>query len=108
MATAVHTTHGRTAQLFHALSDEIRLKVIGLLQDGERCVCELTDALDITQPRLSWHLRTLKEAGVVTDRPEGRWVYYALHRETLEEAEALVAELKPSARRLPRRSSACC
>ena len=107
MATSARTDHTRTAQLFHALSDELRLDVIELLRDGERCVCELTDALDIAQPRLSWHLKTLKEAGLVTDRREGRWVYYALNRDAFEEAEAVLAGLKPSARRLPTRSSCC-
>jgi ArsR family transcriptional regulator, arsenate/arsenite/antimonite-responsive transcriptional repressor len=107
MATAVRTDYARAAQLFHALSDEIRLEVIDLLRDGERCVCELTDALDIAQPRLSWHLRALKEAGILNDRREGRWVYYSLARDTFEEAESVLSVLKPTARRLPTRSSCC-
>jgi ArsR family transcriptional regulator len=108
MATATRTDYTRAARLFHALSDEIRLEVIDLLRDGERCVCELTEALDIAQPRLSWHLRALKEAGVLTDRKEGRWVYYALARDTFEEAESVLSVLKPTARRLPTRASGCC
>jgi ArsR family transcriptional regulator len=108
MATTTRTDYTRAAQLFHALSDEIRLEVIDLLRDGERCVCELTEALDIAQPRLSWHLRTLKDAGILTDRREGRWVYYALARDTFEEAESVLSTLKPSARRLPTRTSSCC
>ena len=108
MATAARTDYTRAARLFHALSDEIRLEVIDLLRDGERCVCELTEALDIAQPRLSWHLRALKDAGILTDRKEGRWVYYALARDTFEEAESVLSVLKPTARRLPTRSSGCC
>jgi ArsR family transcriptional regulator, arsenate/arsenite/antimonite-responsive transcriptional repressor len=108
MATAARTDYTRAAQLFHALSDEIRLEVIDLLRDGERCVCELTEALDIAQPRLSWHLRALKEAGILTDRKEGRWVYYGLARNTFEEAESVLSVLKPAARRLPTRASSCC
>ena len=107
MATVVGTDYTRAARLFHALSDEIRLEVIDLLRDGERCVCELTEALDIAQPRLSWHLRALKEAGILTDRKEGRWVYYALARDTFEEAESVLSALKPAARRLPTRASSC-
>ena len=72
---------GQTARLFHALSDETRLSIMGLLSRGERCVCELTDALEAGQSRLSFHLKALKEAGLVTDRREGRWVYYALSPE---------------------------
>jgi ArsR family transcriptional regulator len=107
MATSARTDYTRAARLFHALSDEIRLEVIDLLRDGERCVCELTDALEIAQPRLSWHLRALKEAGVLTDRRDGRWVYYSLARDTFEEAESVLSVLKPAARRLPTRSSCC-
>lgn len=108
MVSAARTDYTRAARLFHALSDEIRLEVIDLLRDGERCVCELTTALDIAQPRLSWHLRALKEAGILTDRKEGRWVYYALARDTFEEAELVLSVLKPSVRALPTRSSSCC
>ncbi len=66
----------RAAQLFHALSDETRLSILQRLRIGERCVCELTDALDAAQSRLSFHLKVLKDAGLVTDRREGRWMYY--------------------------------
>lgn len=107
MATATRTDYARAAQLFHALSDEIRLEVIDLLRDGEQCVCELTEALDIAQPRLSWHLRTLKEAGILSDRREGRWIYYSLARDTFDEVESALSVLKPTSRRLPTRSSCC-
>ena len=107
MATAVHSDHARAARLFHALSDEIRLEVIELLREGERCVCDLTEALDIAQPRLSWHLKALKDAGLLSDRREGRWIYYTLERDAIEEAETLLAGFKPRARRLPLRGSCC-
>jgi len=107
MATAVYSDHARAARLFHALSDEIRLEVIELLREGERCVCDLTEALDIAQPRLSWHLKALKDAGLLSDRREGRWIYYTLERDAIEEAETLLAGFKPSARRLPLRGSCC-
>lgn len=108
MATTARTDYTRAARLFHALSDEIRLEVIEQLRNGERCVCELTEALGIAQPRLSWHLRALKDAGILADRKEGRWVYYALTRDTFEEAEAVLSVLKPAVRRLPTRASGCC
>jgi ArsR family transcriptional regulator, arsenate/arsenite/antimonite-responsive transcriptional repressor len=79
--TTTRSDLGQTARLFHALSDETRLSIMGLLSRGERCVCELTDALDAGQSRLSFHLKALKEAGLVTDRREGRGVYYALSPE---------------------------
>ena len=89
---AVTTTldHARAARLFHALSDETRLAILDMLREGERCVCDLQDALGAAQSRLSFHLRALREAGLVTDRREGRWSYYSLVPEALEEAHDLV------------------
>lgn len=66
------------ARMFHALSDPTRVEILERLRNGERCVCELTDVLEAAQSRLSFHLKTLREAGLVTDRKEGRWVYYTL------------------------------
>jgi len=63
---------GRAARRFHALSDETRLEIVRLLSHGERCVCELQNVLDAAQSRLSFHLKTLKDAGLVSDRREGR------------------------------------
>jgi ArsR family transcriptional regulator len=83
----------RAARLFHALSDETRLAVLAMLRDGERCVCELQDALDVAQSRLSFHLKVLREAGLVTDRREGRWAYYAPVAEAVDEAHALLGAL---------------
>lgn len=68
----------QSVRAFHALSDPTRLQLVELLRGGERCVCELTEALGSAQSRLSFHLRILKDAGLVHDRREGRWVYYRL------------------------------
>jgi ArsR family transcriptional regulator, arsenate/arsenite/antimonite-responsive transcriptional repressor len=107
VATAPDTT--RAVALFHALSDETRLAILDLLRDGERCVCELTDALDVAQSRLSFHLRVLRDAGLVSDRRDGRWIYYTAERAVFAEAEALLSELRPRGRRaLPQRAAACC
>jgi DNA-binding transcriptional ArsR family regulator len=61
----------RAARLFHALSDETRLGILEMLRGGERCVCDLQADLDAAQSRLSFHLKVLREAGLVTDRKEG-------------------------------------
>ena len=79
------------AVLFRALSDETRLAILDLLQGGERCVCDLQEALRAAQSRLSFHLRVLREAGLVEDRKDGRWSYYRLRPARFEEAAALVA-----------------
>jgi len=98
----------RVAKLCHALSDETRLAILGLLHDGERCVCELTDALCTAQPRLSFHLRVLKDAGLVTDRRDGRWAYYSLTPGGADDVSAFVTsfEGRPRGRRNPRACSA--
>jgi len=59
-------------------------------------VCDLTDELEASQSRLSFHLKTLKDAGLVTDRREGRWVYYAINPEAFAALDRVLADLKPS------------
>ena len=94
---------------FQAVAEETRFRLVQLLADGERCVCELQDELDAAQSRLSFHLKKLKDAGVVSDRRDGRWVYYSLVPEALEEMRAFLGEVKPEAARWgARRGEACC
>jgi ArsR family transcriptional regulator len=99
----------RGAQLFHALSDATRLGILDMLRGGERCVCELQDELDAAQSRLSFHLRVLKDAGLVVDRKDGRWSYYAIVPEALAEVHDLAVALQPKKGGLPiLRSGSCC
>ncbi len=79
--TAARGKTGRpeAARLFHALSDETRLAILERLRNGEECVCNLMDLLDAGQSRLSFHMKTLKDAGLVRDRREGRWIHYSLN-----------------------------
>ena len=94
--------HARAAAVFHALSDTTRLRILDLLRGGERCVCELQDVLDAGQSLLSFHLKTLRDAGLVTYRKEGRWAYYGLADAGLLEAHDVVAGIRqPPDRRLP-------
>jgi ArsR family transcriptional regulator len=74
----------QAATRFRALGDPTRLRILDLLSGGERCVCELTGTLDLAQPLLSHHLKTLREAGFIHARKEGRWTYYRLDPERLE------------------------
>lgn len=82
-------------QRFQAVAEETRLAIVHLLGDGERCVCELQDALDASQSRLSFHLKKLKEAGIVSDRRDGRWVHYSLVPEVLDEMRRALGDLTP-------------
>jgi ArsR family transcriptional regulator len=106
MATRTDGDLERATRLFHALSDQTRLSILQRLRFGERCVCDLTDALDAAQSRLSFHLKVLKDAGLVTDRREGRWMYYTLNAEALAELGELVESMasapSPAERRIGR------
>jgi ArsR family transcriptional regulator len=95
----VLTSVPRIAQLCNALADEARVDIVVRLLGGEKCVCDLMDALDAGQSRLSYHLKVLKDAGLVTDRREGRWSYYTLERAAFEEVQELLSGLKPRAAR---------
>ncbi|RMF79395.1 MAG: ArsR family transcriptional regulator [Nitrospirae bacterium] len=86
------------ATLLGLLSDPTRLRCVVLLaQEGELCVCELTEALGVAQPKVSRHLGVLRDAGVVADRREGRWVHYRLHPELPPWAARVVAEVAAAA-----------
>jgi ArsR family transcriptional regulator len=97
----------RAAELFHALSDQTRLSILERLRFGERCVCDLTDALEAAQSRLSFHLKVLKDAGLVTDRREGRWMYYTLNAEALAEVAELVDAIGAAPTAAERRDGCC-
>jgi ArsR family transcriptional regulator, arsenate/arsenite/antimonite-responsive transcriptional repressor len=88
----------KSVTLFHALSDETRLTLLDRLREGEQCVCELTDTMKAAQSRLSFHLKVLKEAGLIRDRREGRWMYYSIDPEAINELEAVVDTLKQVAK----------
>lgn len=67
--------------LVHAaktLSDPTRIRVLMALREGELCVCELCDALDVSQSTLSSHLQVIRKSGLVKTRREGKWMYYAI------------------------------
>ena len=97
----------RAARWFHALADETRLQIIERLSDGEQCVCDLTDMVGTSQSLLSFHLKTLKDAGILTDRRDGRWIYYSLNRAAIGELERLIGSLKPRGRTHHLQSKRC-
>jgi ArsR family transcriptional regulator, arsenate/arsenite/antimonite-responsive transcriptional repressor len=69
--------------IFKALSDETRLRIVKLLEHGELCVCDIVAALDVVQPKASFHLGVLKEAGFIKDRKQGKWIHYSLNEADL-------------------------
>lgn len=91
---------------FHALSDPLRLQVIELLREQELCVCELCEKLGVSQSKLSFHLKILKEALLVRARQEGRWIYYTLNLSQFVVLEQYLADYRRLGSILPSRP--CC
>jgi ArsR family transcriptional regulator len=100
------TNSKKLVTLFHALSDETRLEIVRRLGSGEKCVCDLQDQLDAAQSRLSYHLKLLKDAGLVSDRRDGRWVHYSLVPGALETLGTFVGDLEAAA--VISSANACC
>jgi ArsR family transcriptional regulator, arsenate/arsenite/antimonite-responsive transcriptional repressor len=97
-----------TLQRLKALGDEKRLRILLQLAGGERCVCDLMTDLGTAQSLLSFHLRTLKDAGLVTDRRDGRWVHYSISTEGVAELEEFLRGLREAATHAGSAASACC
>ena len=84
----------KTAAIFKAFCDENRIKILQLLLDGEKCACKLLEALAITQPTLSHHMKILLDSGIVNGRKEGKWMHYSISKEGLEKAQEYLEFLK--------------
>lgn len=109
--------------VFKCLADDNRARMMLLIaREGELCVCELTCALNESQPKVSRHLAQLRTCGLLADRRQGQWVYYRLHpnlpdwvhQMLIVALEANTHWLSPDAQRLeqmgdrPERAAACC
>jgi ArsR family transcriptional regulator, arsenate/arsenite/antimonite-responsive transcriptional repressor len=107
MLNATAADPALTLQRLKALGDEKRIRIVTQLASGERCVCELTEALDAGQSLLSFHLKTLKDAGLVTDRRAGRWVYYSLNGDALADLEDFLRSTRHAAASTPAAETCC-
>ncbi len=98
----------RHATLFRALSDPRRLRILDLLRGGEKCVCDLQSALDCGQSLLSFHLKTLRDSGLVAMRKDGRWSHYRLEADAFEHAEQAAAAYRVPVAERRRLPVSCC
>ena len=100
MATAIKSEvvleNAMARKLLKALSDPLRLQIIESLSGGERCVCDLINEIGLAQSKISFHLKVLKAAGLITDRQTGRWVYYQLNIDSLNSLQDWIELLKES------------
>ncbi|MGW3961601.1 metalloregulator ArsR/SmtB family transcription factor [Amycolatopsis sp. NPDC005003] len=86
------------AKLFKAMADPVRLRLLSLIAShagGEACVCDLTDAFDLTGPTISHHLKVLRESGLITGDRRGTWIYYRVHPEVLARLSAVLTTPVP-------------
>ncbi|GGQ17728.1 metalloregulator ArsR/SmtB family transcription factor [Shewanella litoralis] len=81
-------------QFFKCLADETRLRCLMLIQqEGELCVCELTEALQEIQPKISRHLAQLRKCGILVDRRQGQWIFYRINADLPQWAKAIFNEV---------------
>lgn len=104
MTEAIATTSPQIVAGFHALSEPIRVRTIEYLQQRELCVCELCELLNISQSKLSFHLKVLKSAELVHTRQEGRWIYYRLNLSQFLNLEQYLSEYRRLSPMIPARS----
>ena len=89
----MQTDEKRIASIFKALCDENRIRILKLLQSGEKCACVLLDDLHITQPTLSHHMKILCDSDIVVGRKEGKWTYYSISPDGAAAAVVCLQEL---------------
>ena len=87
-------------KLLKALSEPLRLQIIESLLGGELCVCDIINEIGLAQSKISFHLKVLKDAGLITDRQTGRWVYYQLNIDSLNSLQDWIELLKESSQQL--------
>ena len=84
----------KIAVVFKAFCDENRVKILQLLQNGEKCACKLLDEMNITQPTLSHHMKILCDSGIVVGRKEGKWMHYSISEDGINTAIDYLCKLK--------------
>ncbi|MEM7066523.1 MAG: metalloregulator ArsR/SmtB family transcription factor [Cyanobacteria bacterium P01_B01_bin.77] len=89
--------------IFQAFSEPYRLQVLELLRDRELCACDIAESLEVSASKLSFHLKTLREAGLIQGRQEGRWIYYRLNLSQFAVLEQYLSDFRLSSI-LPARS----
>ena len=88
--------HADYVLIFKALADETRLKIVEMLCKGELCACKILESFNITQPTLSYHMKTLCDSGIVDGRRDGAWMRYTLNRKNFETVKSLFDDFSSS------------
>ncbi|ONI40209.1 transcriptional regulator [Candidatus Epulonipiscium fishelsonii] len=94
------------AKIFKAFCDENRIKIIEILQEGEKCGCVLLEDLDISQSTLSHHMKILVESNIVKASKQGKWSYYSICKEGIQDAKEVLENIEKSV--VENKSNNCC
>jgi len=89
----MNENYSEYARFFKILSDPNRLMIVDMLSCGELCACMILEKFKITQPTLSHHMKSLCECGLVNGRKEGKWMYYSLNAETVQNLKDFFQEV---------------
>ena len=84
--------------IMESLSDPIRINILELMMNGEICVCDIVKVTGLSQSKISYHIKILKDSGLICDRQEGRWVYYKLDLEILSDIQNWMGKLIDSSK----------
>jgi len=101
------SNHAEVAKVFKAFCDETRLMVLGLLQSGEKCACNLVEAVAVGQSTLSHHMKILVESGIVSTRKDGKWTYYSISEQGSQIAIKMLADLTTVDKELAKVQKVC-
>ncbi len=108
-------TSNRVDAMFRAFSDGTRLRILSMLKQGELCVCQIVEVLDVPQPKVSRHLAYLRKSGLLLARKDGQWAYYrlapaktAFHQRLLDCLGCCFQEVPELAKDAERLKRTCC
>ena len=90
----MNNIYGEYALIFKALSDSTRLEILEMIKDKELCACQIIKKFNITQPTLSYHMKILKDVGLINCTKNGSWMHYSLNEKTIIELESFFRSLK--------------
>ena len=108
MRRTMATTFSQNALMFKALSDPIRLEILDLLSDGEKCACVLIERLGIAQPSVSYHTNILFKAGLIHRRQEGKWAFFSINEQGFLHACQTILAITKLDKHQTLSNSSCC
>ena len=102
------TKYAINVGLFKALADTNRLMIVDMLSCGELCACKILEKFEITQPTLSHHMKILCDCGLVNGRKEGKWMYYSLNEDKVQDCKDFLCAITDNNENCDCREDECC